>query len=115
MFDQDFQVGDLVRRPFEDQGIETLLHDDARPTAAATPTATRADKIPQHRSKLVGDCMSHMDDRGFDTRLRRFPLCGRNVELREVADTALFLASNMSSGITGEIIYVDCGANIMAG
>src|SRR6266852_498201 len=33
----------------------------------------------------------------------------RNVELREVGDTALFLASHLSSGITGEVIYVDCG------
>ncbi len=40
---------------------------------------------------------------------------GRNVELREVGDTALFLASKMASGITGEVIYVDCGYNIMAG
>lgn len=38
----------------------------------------------------------------------------RNVETREVSDTALFLASSMSSGITGEVIYVDCGYNIMA-
>jgi enoyl-[acyl-carrier protein] reductase I len=38
----------------------------------------------------------------------------RNVELREVGDTALFLASRMASGITGEVIYVDCGYNIMA-
>jgi enoyl-[acyl-carrier protein] reductase I len=37
----------------------------------------------------------------------------RNVEVREVGDTALFLVSNMSSGITGETIYVDCGYNIM--
>src|SRR5213593_1312669 len=38
----------------------------------------------------------------------------RNVELREVGDAALFLASRMASGITGEVIYVDCGYNIMA-
>ena len=38
----------------------------------------------------------------------------RNVELREVGDTALFLASPMSSGITGEVLFVDCGYNIMA-
>jgi enoyl-[acyl-carrier protein] reductase I len=38
----------------------------------------------------------------------------RNVELREVGDTALFLASSMASGITGEIVFVDCGYNIMA-
>jgi len=38
----------------------------------------------------------------------------RNVELREVGDTALFLASPMASGITGEVLFVDCGYNIMA-
>jgi len=37
----------------------------------------------------------------------------RNVEVREVGNTALFLVSGMSSGITGETIYVDCGYNIM--
>lgn len=37
----------------------------------------------------------------------------RNVEPREVGDTALFLASDFGSGITGETIYVDCGYNIM--
>jgi enoyl-[acyl-carrier protein] reductase I len=42
----------------------------------------------------------------------RAPL-GRNVEQSEVGDTAVYLASNMSSGITGETIYVDCGYNIM--
>lgn len=38
----------------------------------------------------------------------------RNVDVNEVAATALFLASPGGSGITGETIYVDCGANIMA-
>ena len=42
----------------------------------------------------------------------RAPL-GRNVEPREVGDTALFLCSPLSSGITGEVIHVDCGYNIM--
>ena len=37
----------------------------------------------------------------------------RNVEPREVGNTALFLCSSLSSGITGEIIYVDCGYNVM--
>ena len=35
----------------------------------------------------------------------------RNVTLSEIADTALFLSSNNASGITGQIIYVDCGFN----
>jgi enoyl-[acyl-carrier protein] reductase I len=37
----------------------------------------------------------------------------RNVDPREVGNTALFLCSNLSSAITGEVIYVDCGYNIM--
>ena len=37
----------------------------------------------------------------------------RNVDVKEVGDTAVFLASDGSSGITGETIYVDCGYNIM--
>jgi enoyl-[acyl-carrier protein] reductase I len=37
----------------------------------------------------------------------------RNVEAREVGDTAVFLASDLSTAITGETIYVDCGYNIM--
>jgi enoyl-[acyl-carrier protein] reductase I len=37
----------------------------------------------------------------------------RNVEVSEVGATGVFLASDGSSGITGETIYVDCGYNIM--
>jgi len=37
----------------------------------------------------------------------------RNVTAAEVGNTALFLVSDLSSGITGETIYVDCGYNIM--
>lgn len=37
----------------------------------------------------------------------------RNVDQAEVADAALFLLSNMSRGVTGEILHVDSGYNIM--
>jgi enoyl-[acyl-carrier protein] reductase I len=37
----------------------------------------------------------------------------RNVDVNEVGSTGVFLASDASSGITGETIYVDCGYNIM--
>lgn len=37
----------------------------------------------------------------------------RNIEHREVGDTSAFLLSNLASGITGEVIYVDAGYNIM--
>jgi len=37
----------------------------------------------------------------------------RNVEQDEVGSTGLFLASDLSRGITGDTIYVDCGYNVM--
>ncbi len=37
----------------------------------------------------------------------------RNTEPAEVGDTALFLCSSLSRGITGEVLYVDCGYHIM--
>jgi enoyl-[acyl-carrier protein] reductase I len=46
------------------------------------------------------------------TQAERAPL-QRNVDVNEVASTAVFLASNAASGITGETVYVDCGYNIM--
>ena len=42
----------------------------------------------------------------------RAPLL-RNVDVNEVGSTGVFLASDASSGITGEVIHVDCGYNIM--
>jgi enoyl-[acyl-carrier protein] reductase I len=55
--------------------------------------------------------------RGFTGMLARHaekaPL-RRNIEPREVGDTALFLASRLSSGITGQIIFVDAGYSILA-
>jgi enoyl-[acyl-carrier protein] reductase I len=53
---------------------------------------------------------------GFGDMLKgheeRAPL-GRRVEVEEVGSTGVFLASDASSGTTGEVIYVDCGYNIM--
>ena len=37
----------------------------------------------------------------------------RNVTTEDVAKTALYLCSDLSSGVTGEIIYVDAGYNIV--
>ena len=37
----------------------------------------------------------------------------RNVDQLEVGGTALFLASDLSAAITGEVLYVDCGYHIM--
>lgn len=53
---------------------------------------------------------------GFPDMLKyhreRAPL-RRNTEPAEVADTAVFLVSHLSRGITGEVIYVDSGYHIL--
>jgi enoyl-[acyl-carrier protein] reductase I len=38
---------------------------------------------------------------------------GRNVEFEELGRTGLYLLSDMSSGVTGETIHVDCGFSIV--
>src|SRR4051794_18988718 len=54
--------------------------------------------------------------KGFTTMLKHYadkaPL-RRNVELEEIGNAGLFLLSGMSSAITGEVMYVDCGYNIV--
>jgi enoyl-[acyl-carrier protein] reductase I len=51
---------------------------------------------------------------GIDTMLehtpRRAPL-RRNIEGSEVGSAAVFLLSDLASGVTGENLYVDCGVN----
>ncbi len=37
----------------------------------------------------------------------------RGVEQSDLGGSALYLLSNLSSGVTGEVIYVDCGYSIM--
>ncbi len=37
----------------------------------------------------------------------------RNVTIQQVGDTAAFLASDLSAGITGQVIYVDSGFNMV--
>ncbi len=48
----------------------------------------------------------------LETVATRAPL-RRNTDPAEVADTAVFLASDLGRGITGNVIYVDAGMNIM--
>ncbi len=48
----------------------------------------------------------------LNSHAERSPL-QRNIDVHEVASTAVFLAGDGATGITGETIYVDCGYNIM--
>ena len=38
---------------------------------------------------------------------------GRNVEFEELGRTGLYFLSDLSSGVTGEVLHVDAGYNIM--
>ena len=40
---------------------------------------------------------------------------GRNVTHEEIGQTGVFLASDGGAAITGQVIYVDCGYQIMGG
>ena len=61
--------------------------------------------------------MSAMAVGGFgeilDVVAERAPL-RRNVEGREVGDSAVFLLSDLSTGVTGQVLYVDCGFSAIA-
>ena len=69
--------------------------------------AISAGPIKTLAARGVGDFTTMMKNHAEHAPLKR------NVEPREVGDTALFLSSDLGSGITGETIYVDCGYNIM--
>ncbi len=52
----------------------------------------------------------------FDKMLRHYPTKAplhRNIRPAEVATAGLYLLSDLSSGVTGEVHYVDCGYNIV--
>ena len=55
---------------------------------------------------------------GFSNMLKHYdehaPL-GRNVTHEEIGQTGVFLASDGGGAITGQVIYVDCGYQIMGG
>ena len=69
--------------------------------------AVSAGPIKTLAARGVGDLSEMMK-----SHAERAPL-HRNVDQTEVGGLALYLASDLSSAITGETIYVDCGYNIM--
>nr|WP_268886656.1 SDR family oxidoreductase [Ktedonospora formicarum] len=50
---------------------------------------------------------------GFRNQVAEIAPLRRNIEQSEVGDTALFLSSPLARAITGEVLYVDAGYNIM--
>jgi enoyl-[acyl-carrier protein] reductase I len=67
---------------------------------SAGPYASRA-------ARAIGDI-----DNMIRYAAERSPL-QRGIEAEEVANAAVFLCSPLASGITGEVMYVDCGYNVM--
>lgn len=80
---------------------EDLGRDNIRVNAiSAGPIKTLA-------ASGIGDFKYILDWNANNSPLRR------NVKQSEVAQSALYLLSDMASGVTGEIHYVDCGYNIV--
>ena len=53
---------------------------------------------------------------GFDKVMRHYPPKAplhRNIRGHEVGTSGLYLLSDLSSGVTGEVHYVDCGYNVV--
>ena len=48
----------------------------------------------------------------FITMAERAPL-RRNTDPAEVGDAAVFLASALGRGVTGNVLFVDCGLQVM--
>jgi enoyl-[acyl-carrier protein] reductase I len=69
--------------------------------------AISAGPIKTLAARGVGDLSEMLKSHADRAPLRR------NVDQLEVGNAALFLASDLSSAITGEVMYVDCGYNIM--
>jgi enoyl-[acyl-carrier protein] reductase I len=67
---------------------------------SAGPYASRA-------ARAIGDI-----DQMINYAAQRSPL-QRSIEVEEVANAAAFLCSPLASAITGEVLYVDCGYNVM--
>ncbi|MEO7117514.1 MAG: SDR family oxidoreductase, partial [Candidatus Limnocylindrales bacterium] len=51
--------------------------------------------------------------KGMWSRFRDVAPLRRNVDIEDVGGAALFLLSDLSRGITGEVLYVDAGFNIL--
>jgi enoyl-[acyl-carrier protein] reductase I len=67
---------------------------------SAGPYASRA-------ASAIGDIQKMIDFAAMTSPLKR------GITPEEVANAAVFLCSPLASGITGEVLFVDCGYNIM--
>ena len=80
--------------------------DDQRLTAGGMP-AKELEGL-QHEITTLARRQSTLEDELLEVMEQRAPL-RRNTDPDEVADAAVFLASRLSRGITGEVLFVDAG------
>ncbi|MGH9318686.1 MAG: enoyl-ACP reductase FabI [Vicinamibacteria bacterium] len=76
------------------------------------PRGIRVNAISAGPVKTLASSGVHGISRMLEHHRTYAPL-RRNTELSDVGDTALFLVSDLSRGITGEVIYVDGGYHIL--
>ena len=63
--------------------------------------------VPKKQKNPLSDFRKFLDQAQQTSPLKR------NVTIEEVGNAAAFLCSDLASGITGEIVYVDAGYNMM--
>ncbi|HXW76499.1 MAG TPA: enoyl-ACP reductase [Candidatus Eremiobacteraceae bacterium] len=69
--------------------------------------AISAGPIKTASARAVGGFMSILGEVAAKAPLRR------NVSADDVANAAVFLASDLSTAVTGHVLYVDCGYNVI--
>ena len=97
----------IVKKEFWDQVVFFTSKDDNLLTCYAREYTT----MLSHR-KSAGDInISELEEAFYQKR--NAPL-RRTVEIDEVGGSALYLLSDLSSGVTGEIHFVDSGYNVIS-
>ncbi len=76
------------------------------------PENIRVNGISSGPIITMSSMMIESFDKALDIATKHPPLL-RNISVEEVSNAALYLLSDLSSGVTGEIIHVDSGANIL--
>jgi len=80
--------------------------------ASLGPEGTRVNAISAGPIRTLA-ASGITDFRGMLKRVEERSPLRRNITIEEVGDVAAFLCSDLASGITGSVLYVDAGYNIL--
>jgi len=83
------------------------LAEDLGELGGVRVNAISAGPIKTASARAVGDFSKILSDVAAKAPLRR------NAVAEDVAGAAVFLASDLSSAVTGQVLYVDAGYNIL--